>query len=166
MFTGQVKLPPNRIITPTITVSTDAYTANDCVGGKLTLKNAMRVGSGILQDLLITDKSGTQKPQLEIYIFDSDPTLAADGYTPSVLTDADTIALNEGADKLLARLDVYPSDYVLEKSGGVYTAHLKNLGVIVTALAGNNLYAAIKCVGTPDFVNADDLGMRFKFMRD
>jgi hypothetical protein len=156
-----VLTPQSKIVSPTITVATAAYTANDCVGGVLTLTDAMREngGTGYLKELLIKDGSGTQKPALEILVFNATP-------AASTFTDGDTAVLHaDDVPKVIGHIPVYASNYTL--IGGVYVARVDGLDQIVqSGAASKNLYAAIVCPGTPDFVAATDLNIDFKFMRE
>jgi hypothetical protein len=147
-------------IQPTLAVDTAAYQAGDCVGGKLTLTNAMRVsgGTGVLQSLFLMDRSGTQKPALEILIFNADP-------TSSTLTDNSAVSLHaDDISKVIRRLSIAATDWVLV--AGNYIADLSPGGRILAASGSANLYATIVAVGAPDFVATTDLIVRFGIMRD
>lgn len=157
---GVLSLPPSIIINPTVTVDTAAYTAQDNIGGKLTLSNAMRVdgGTGILQSILVTDNSD-QKPALEIVIFNSDP-------TASTITDNTPISIASGdMGKVIRRVTVTQSDYV--NVGGKYIADINPGSRLLQSVSGSkDLYAALVATGTPDFVNTTDLNIKFGIMRD
>ncbi len=124
----------SKIVSPTITVDTDAYEAGDCVGGKITLTDAMRVsgGSGVLQSLTVIDASNT-KPYLEVLIFNDDPTAAT-------LTDQAAIALSTDVSKVIHRIPIYTSDYTTV--AGVAMADI-NISKVVEAVGSKNLYACI-----------------------
>lgn len=147
----------SKIVSPTITVDTAAYQAGDCVGGKITLTDAMRVagGSGVLQSLTVTDVSNT-KPALELLIFNSDPTAAT-------LTDQAAIALSTDVSKVIHRIPIYTSDYTTVAS--VAFADI-NISKVVEAVGSKNLYLAIAATGAHDFVAATDLKMSFGFLQD
>ena len=147
-------------ISPTVTVDTAAYSAGDVIGGKLTLTNAMRVsgGTGLLQSLLLIDASGTQKPALEILIFNSDP-------TASTLTDQATISVHaDDVSKVIRKIDISASDWTL--IGSKYYADLSPGSRVLKASGSRNLYAAIVAVGTPTFAAATNLSIRFGILRD
>jgi hypothetical protein len=141
------------------TVNTTAYHANDVVAGVLKLANAMRItnGTGILQSLFVQDVSG-QKPALEILIFNANP-------SSSTTTDHGALSVhaNDTA-KVIRRLSVATSDYVTV--GNVYIADLSPGGRLLSSSGSADLYAVIICTGTPDFVAATDLTVRFGIMRD
>jgi len=147
----------SKIVSPSITVDTDAYTPGDCVGGKITLTDAMRVsgGSGVLQSLTVIDASNT-KPYLEVLIFNDDPTAAT-------LTDQAAIALSTDVSKVIHRIPIYTSDYTTV--AGVAMADI-NISKVVEAVGSKNLYLAIAATGAHDFVAATDLKMSFGFLQD
>jgi hypothetical protein len=152
-----VLTPQSKIVSPTITVSTSVYEAGDCVGGKLTLTDAVRAsgGSGVLQTITIVDSSNIN-PALEIIIFNSNPTAAT-------LTDGSAIAFSTDVSKVIQRIPVYASDYTTV--GGVAIATITP-GMIVQAVGSANLYAALNAVAAHDFVAATDLQVKFGFLQD
>jgi hypothetical protein len=147
----------SKIVTPTITVSTDAYEAGDCVGGKITLTDAMRVsgGSGVLQSITVIDVSAT-KPALELLIFNADPTAAT-------LTDQAAVALSTDISKVIHRIPIYTSDYTTVASVSIADITVNK---VVEAVGSDNLYAVIVATGAHDFVAATDLKMSFGFLQD
>ena len=156
---GDARMGGNTVvITPTITVDTAIYAAGDSIGGKITLTDAMRVsgGSGVLSGLTLLDRSN-QKPALEIFIFDSDPTNAT-------ITDQSAFAFSTDDLKVIAKIVVTSTDWTTINSKA--TAELANLNRVVKASGSANLYAAIVATGTPDFVAGTDLQLRFKFFQD
>src|SRR2546421_5514296 len=78
-------------ITPVITTHSPAYSANDVIGGVLTLTGAVRSagGAGLLQNLMVVDRAN-QKAPLTILLFDSTPagTYADNVVCPSIGADA------------------------------------------------------------------------------
>ncbi len=147
----------SKIITPAITVSADAYAAGKCVGGKLTLTDAVRVsgGSGVLQNITVLDASATE-PAFEILIFNADPTAAT-------LTDQAAIALSTDVAKVIHRIPVYTSDYTTV--AGVSIADV-NVGKVVQAVGSDNLYACIAATAAHDFAATTDIKMHFGFLQD
>lgn len=146
-----------KIVTPTITVSTSVYEAGDCVGGKITLTDAMRVtgGSGVLQSITVIDVSAT-KPALELLIFNADPTAAT-------LTDQAAVALSTDISKVIHRIPIYTSDYTTVASVSIADITVNK---VVEAVGSDNLYAAIVATGAHEFVAATDLKMSFGFLQD
>ncbi len=156
---GGAKIGGNTVvITPTITVDTAAYAAGDSIGGKLTLTNAMREsgGTGVLSGLTLIDRAN-QKPALEIFLFDSDPSAA---------TITDNAAFVFGADdfKVIAKVVVAAADWTTINSKA--TAELANLNRVVRAVGSRNLFAAVVATGTPTFAASTNLQIEFKFFND
>ncbi|RJO63690.1 MAG: hypothetical protein C4523_19610 [Myxococcales bacterium] len=140
------------------TVTAGAYSANDVVGGELTLTNAMRVsgGSGVLHAITVHD-AAAQNVALDIYVFDSAP--AAN------LADNAAWAWTAGdEDKFLGLVRVAASDYVSAAGDGFVT--LRNLGLPVKANGSANLYCYIVTTGTPTYAATTDLTLSFGFLRD
>jgi hypothetical protein len=148
----------SEIVTPTITVATSAYEANDCVGGLITLTDAMRTegGKGVLSSVYIS--TGAIAPQLNVIIFDSEPedTNPTDG-TALVVHANDKL-------KKVTSFTVYASDFI--KKGDDYDVDLKLMTQVEAITGEKDLYATVQAVATPDFVAATDLIMKFKFLRD
>lgn len=145
------------VIVPTITVSTDAYTIGDSIGGKIILENALRVdeGTGILQSITVIDAANI-KPEIDIILFNSNPTAAT-------LADADPIVFSTDINKISRRIRVASTDYAT--IGNVAIASV-NPSMIVKSISGKNLYVAICAVAAHDFNDASDLQIKFGIMRD
>lgn len=146
-------------IQPTLAVDTGAYSAGDCVGGKLTLTDALRVvdGRGLIQSLFVLDASNT-KPYLELIIFNADPTNAT-------LVDQSPVVFGSDTAKIIRRIPVYQNDYT--SVGGVAIADISPGGRVVKGADGTkNLYACIVATGSHDFVASTDLILRFGMLRD
>lgn len=160
MFTGGgAKIGGNTVVvTPTITVDTNAYAAGDCIGGKLTLTNAMRVsgGTGVLSGLVLLDRAN-QKPALEIFIFEADPSAATATNNAAFVFSTDDL-------KVIAKVVVAAADWTTINSKA--TAELANLNRFVAAAGSANLYAVIVATGTPTFAASTNLQVRFKFLQD
>lgn len=146
-----------KIITPTVTVKLTAYHANDNIGGKLTITDAVPVsgGSAILDNLTVLD-ADKEKAELYILIFNSNPAAAT-------LTDDAAVALSTDLTKVIAVVHVAAADYV--EFGTAAIAHMTGLKRVVQASGSANLYAAIMCVGTPTYTAATDLTLKFGFSR-
>ena len=143
------------VVTPTIAGA--AFSANDFVGGKLTIAGAMRVaaGAGVLESLTLIDAS-KQNAALSIYIFKA--ALAgtyADNATESI----------SAADWLLClgTIDILPSDYRSMANASVVA--LGGFGMKVKATAGTSLFALIVTTGTPTY-GANALQLTFGFGRN
>lgn len=146
------------VIKDTTAVSTTpAYGDGDAVGGKRTFANALSaVGTGILESIMLLDRAN-QKPGLEIYIFDADPTNAT-------ITDNTAFAFSTDDLKVLARISVSVADWVTHN--GKATACIKGLGVALKS-AGTSLYAAVVLNGsTPTFAATTDFQMILSILQD
>jgi len=145
------------VVTPTITVDTNAFTSGDSIGGKITLTNAMEVsgGSAILDQITLIDRAN-QKPVCEIFIFESDPSAAT-------ITNNAAFVFSTDDTLVIARIVLASGDWTTTNSKGV--ACVKNIGALVKAVGSKNLYAAIVTTSTPTFVATTDLKARFCFRR-
>lgn len=142
------------VVEPTIVVDTAIYAALDNMGGKITLAGAVpQGGMGILDEIVLIDV-GNQAPVLDITIFNADPTAAT-------LTDNAAMVITAAdASKVSGRIGVVAGDWV--SVGTIKVATLRNLGALVRAIAGVDIYAALQVTsGTPDMVAATDLRAKF-----
>ncbi len=141
------------VVTPVIGAA--AFHVNDIVGGKLTLPFAARRagGSGIIQDLQIVD-AAKQATELCVYIFNADLTVAADNATEAT-SAADLL-------KYIGHIVVAASDYKTLANASVASV---KLGWTYKVASGTNLYAFIRCTGTPTFT-ANCLQLKFGMLRD
>lgn len=75
-------------VTPTIT--TAAYTSGDCLGGLMEFANTARSagGSGLIQKVLVLDRSQAQRAPIDLVFFDRTVTMAGDN-APFAASDAD-----------------------------------------------------------------------------
>jgi hypothetical protein len=155
---GVSSLPSGITISPAITVDTAAYTAGDCIGGKLTLTNAVGSsgGTGVWQDVCIID-DGEIEPAMDIIIFNSDPTAAT-------LTDQAAAVFSTDVSKIIAHKRINSSDYATTLGGSSVANVSVNLGVQASGSA--NLYACLIDTSGNDFVAGTDLQVKFKFVRD
>lgn len=146
-------------IAPTITVSTSpAYSAGDCVGGKLTLSSIVRApGTAVLQSLFLIDTSN-QKQALELLIFNADP-------SSSTFTDNAAISLHANdVGKIIRRISIAATDYVTIDSKAF--VDLSPGGRVLKAASGQDLYAALVAVGTPTYAATTALTLRLGVLQD
>lgn len=136
-----------RTIDTELTVDTDAYTANDVVGGLLTL-DAHSIGGGLIVDIMLVDEDSAAAP-FTLYIFDSKPaTIADDAAFAIVIADLR---------KLIRAVDIAAGDYTTVNS--LDYAQKTGLNIPFIAQDGN-LYAYLVTTGTPNYTNADALYLR------
>lgn len=142
------------IIVPTLAVSTSAYSSGHCVGGKLTLTNAVRVsgGTAIIQSVFLVDRAN-QKPALEILVFDSDP---AGTFTDRAAFP--TLALADSA-RAKRRISIATSDWVTV-AGHAY-ADVTAISKVLKASGTRNLFAVMSTTSTPTFAATTDLILGF-----
>lgn len=143
-----------KTVTPAMTVSTDPYADDDCIGGKLTLTDAMRIsgGSGTLKRIIVTD-SADLKATLDIIIFNANPTAAT-------LTDQSAVDLSTDISKVISHINIDTTKYT--SFAGVAIADV-DVDRGVEAVGSANLYAAVVATGAHDYVAATDLGIKFVF---
>lgn len=94
-------------VTPTVTGG--AYVADEQVGGKLTFASAARVsgGSGTVVNATITCRAATTvTPDLDLYLFEADPTIASVDNGTADITDA-----NMESARLIGVLTFRTADY-------------------------------------------------------
>lgn len=152
------------IVTPT--VSTTAYAANDVVGGKLTLTNAVRVAGGmsILQSVKVFDRAN-QKAALQIVFFDADPAAAV--LTNDAQVDLSTAGAHTDFPKICGLVNIAASDYTTIDNVGANDYAIAEITAIAKPLksaATTSLWAAIITTGTPTYGNVAALSLRFGFL--
>jgi len=142
-------------IAQTPTIDTDAYTANDNVGGLLEFANAARVsgGGGLLNKVVIIDDA-KQDAELELWLFDRTFTQGADdaAWSPS---EADLENL---------------VDVVSTADGTYYDTASQGVCVIELArrydLNGTSLFGRLVTRGTPTYAATDDLTVKVGLIQD
>ena len=146
------------IIKPTLTTSAGAYTANDNIGGILTL-GAGRTsgGSVVLNSIEILDFLNQKQP-LTILFFDSNPAAAT-------VTDNAAFVWSTDYQKCIGKFDVNAGDYVSTIAIGLAT--YGGIGKVMIPSGSVNIYAVIVTTGTPTYAaNATSLYVRFGFLQD
>lgn len=142
-------------ITPTISIT--AYEANDCIGGKQTLANAVRTsgGSARLNHIRIIDEDN-QKPDLAILVLNADPTSAT-------LTNHSAIVWNGDQTKVELPIRVPTSSYMTVGSIAFVDVFIDEN---VKPTSGTSLWVVIMCFGLPDFSDINHLTITFYFDQD
>lgn len=154
-ISSQLGLTSVVTLAPTVTASS-AYTAGDCIGGKLTLAAAVAVsgGASLLHQIVLTDIAN-QKPEGTILIFNANPSAAT-------LTDKTVAALSTDGPKVIASIPVVAADW--QTVNGKAFADLSNLGRQLKAASGTSLYAAFVTTSTPTFAATTDFQASFRFL--
>ena len=146
------------IVSVTPTVTAGAYSANDIVGGEMTISSACRAATTevILQSVSVSDLA-MQNVALQIFFFQSNP---AGTYTDNAeldVTDADLQAC-------LGVVEIAASDWINAKDNSFVTK--ANLGIPMVPTSGSDLWAICKTTGTPTYAGTTDLEFHFGFLRD
>ncbi len=147
-------------VTPTVSTS-PAYTAGDCVGGIQTLTAAARAngGSGIVQAIIVLDKTQAQRPTLELLFFDVSPTSAGDNAAVA-FSDAD-MANCIGVVGVSAWNNAWPGTPLNSLSTMI------GVGLPFKCASGDsNLYVQAVTRSTPTFVSTSDLIFTYQIFQD
>ena len=137
-----------------ITVDTDAYTANDVIGGTLSCAVPQTVGGCFVYAVKLIDDA-TQAEPLTLYCFKSAPSTIADDAAHAP-TEADW-------QKYIGKIAIAADDYDTNGSeadcaivyglGGSNTA----IHVHADALPDGKMYFRLVADDTPNYADADDL---------
>jgi hypothetical protein len=137
-----------RTVTPSLVVTLNAYSANDVVGGLITIPANSASGGGVIRQVLITD-AANQKEPYTLYLFDAEPTTIAND-----AAFAPTIA---DLKKIAATMAIAALDYV-EVNSLAYAIKSPDLEFSVL---GGSLYAYLVAGDTPDYAAVTDLTLKF-----
>lgn len=142
----------SAVVRPTI--STDAYSADDVIGGLLEFVVASAGGGGVLQQVLLVD-AAEEAAALGLYLFSGMPSEFEDGdpFEPT----ADDLAMLVGVVALKA------DDY--ETVNNLAYQQVGNIGLVYT-VHGRYLYGYLVAGATPDYDAADDLAIKIVFRAD
>ena len=126
------------VVTPAIAAA--AFSANDVVGGKLTIPGAVRVGKGKITGLKLVDAS-KQNADLLVFIFKADLAGTYTDNAAEAVTAADWL-------KWVGTIKILSTDYEQ-----MANASLVDLGfeMPIEASSGTSLYALIVTTGTPTY---------------
>lgn len=134
---------------PAITVNTAAYAAGDCLGGKITIANAVAIAGNVLRVLRIHMAAKVDQGSTTIYLFNDDP---------SSTTFTDHAAFPTIADADMGKLRLLYA--VGGQNDGTHYTHFadRNFSDALPdiPLVGTSLFMALKVAGTPDFVASTD----------
>lgn len=147
-------------ITPTITTS--AYASGDVIGGSsasIALANAARVsgGSGLVQSILVLDRTQAQRAAMDIMFFDRSVTAAADNAAVAT-SDADMAYC-------LGIIPIGPYNQAFPGTPLNSFSTLVNVG-LPFVLNGTDLHIVIVSRGTPTYVASTDLTFTFIILQD
>lgn len=144
-----------------LTITLDAYTAGDVVGGLITIDTANAGGGGIFRSVTISD-GNNQKEAYTLYIFDGVPATIADD-AAFVMTE--TASPIESADhsKLIGTVDIAADDYTTLSNGTGSVAYAVKNALELDFATGGKCYAYLVAVDTPDYAAVDDLILTFRW---
>jgi hypothetical protein len=145
-----------HVVEVTPTVSTSAYTANDQVGGLMTLDGAAPgKGAGtVLNSIVIVDKA-SQAAEIDLYFFDESPTVASSDNAAADVTDAEMV------DKCIGHVTVVAGDYAALAANS--TACVRDIALSLKPRASTTLYCLAVTRGTPTYGSTSDLTLKFVF---
>ena len=151
--------PVQTRISVTPTISTTAYTSGDVVGGLMTFSNAARIsgGSGIIQSILVLDRTQSQRAAMDLLFFDRSVTVASDN-SPVAMSDAD-MAYCLGA----ITIGPYNTSWPGTPLNSIST--LLNVG-LPFVLNGTDLYAVAVVRATPTYSSTSDLTFTLCILQD
>ena len=140
---------PNLLIQQAITVSTDAYTANDCIGGLQTIEapRLQKPSDLVINSITISDAAG-QKAAMNIIFFKVEP-------DDSTLTDNAAIDIDDAElKKVTGYVSIAADDYIDFADNSV--ACVTAVGLPIDS-DSDDLYFTIQAVGTPTYAAVTDL---------
>lgn len=150
----------SAVVPATPTVSTSAYAAGDCIGGKMTFANMARLAglTGLVQTAMIQCKSA-QTFAADLIIFHTDP-------AATTFTDNAAIAVNAADfDKIALRIPFVAGDW--SNVGTPSVAEVSAQGKLYKAATGEtSLYGVLVSRGTPTLASTSDLKVVLKAMQD
>jgi hypothetical protein len=146
-------------ISVTPTISTSAYTSGDVVGGLMTFANAARIsgGSGIVQSILVLDKTQAQRAAMDLLFFDRSVTVASDNAAVA-MSDADMAYC-------LGIVPIGPYNTAFPGTPLNSISTLTNIG-LPFVLNGTDLYVVAVVRAAPTYVATSDLVFILGILQD
>ena len=160
MFTGRT----HRILTLTPTVTLAAYTAKDCMGGKLSFLGAGNTdgaaSGGVIRSAILSDAAAVaQVNTIRLFLFDSDPSSST--LTDAAALDIDDADLSKVVGSIAFTVALYGDQGVDNTVGGFGDLYIPyDLGT------GTTLFGALQVVGAEDLVATDDITIRLGVQLD
>jgi hypothetical protein len=144
-------------VTPTI--DTNAYASGDCVGGLMDFANAARVsgGSGIVQSILVLDKTQAQRAAMTLLFFDRSVTVAGNN-NAIAMSDADMAYC-------LGIVPIGPYNTAWPGTPANSFSTLINVG-LPFVLNGTSLYVQAIVYATPTYTSSSDLVFMLGILQD
>lgn len=145
-------------VTPTIS-SSPAYTSGDCVGGLMTFANAARVsgGSGIVQSIIVLDKTQAQRAAMDLLFFDRSVTVAGDNAA---------VAMSDGDMAFcLGVVSIGPYNTAWPGTPLNSVSTIINVG-LPFVLNGTDLFVQAVVRATPTYTSTSDLVFTLGILQD
>lgn len=149
----------HRVITVPLVTTAGAYGAGDCIGGKITVADAVRLPdlSGVLKSINVTFKSDNITATLKVALFKGNP-------AASTLTDNEVPAVH--ANDLMKHIGSYALGAQYTDLGAHSSFQLDGINKPFQ-LAGADLYAALYlATGTPTLGTTSDAEIAFGIEQD
>lgn len=154
---AEVVTTKTTVVEAAPTCDTNAYTAGDLIGGKLTLSNATAytVYSGIISNVVIEDKDA-ESTDIDVVFFDTDP---------STTTFTDNAAFDPSDTDLLNIICVVSvtTDVTFNDNGLSYAL---NQNCPFRTPGSNTIYAALVAREAVTYTSSSDLLLRVGILQD
>lgn len=150
-----------EVVEVPVTVTLNAYTANDVVGGTLTSNAISQVSGqgGYISWVKLVDDADQKEP-FYLYVFSEAPSTIANDAAHAP-TEADWL-------KWLGTIEIEAADYDANGADAAALVPGKDKAtedfVFFPALANGRLYFRLVAVETPDYADADDLTLQLGIM--
>lgn len=145
-------------ISVTPTINTVQYTSGDCIGGLQSIANAVRANtlSGILQSVVVLDRSQSQRAAMDLLLFDRSVTVAGNN-SPVAMSDADMA-------NCLGLVSLGPYNTAWPGTPLNSIASLYNIGIPLV-LQSTTLYCQAVVRGVPTYA-VGDLTFSYTILQD
>ncbi len=150
-----------EVVEVPITVSLDAYTANDVVGGPLTSDQIEQYAGGCYINWIRLIDAADQAEAFQLYCYNAPPTTIADA-APFALVAADFA-------KLITVIDIPAANYSQDYSALAWARfHGKDVTTdeyhVFDNIPSGHMSLYLRCVDTPDYAAITDLTMHLGLM--
>lgn len=146
-------------ISVTPTIDTAAYTSGDCLGGLMDFANAVRAagGSGVIQSILVLDKTQAQRAAIDLLFFDRSVTVAGNNAAVA-MSDADMA-------NCLGVVSIGPYNTAWPGTPLNSLSTLTNVGLPIVC-NGTSLYCQAIVRATPTYVASSDITVILTILQD
>ena len=150
-----------NIVSTTATVQAAAYSANDVVGGLITLTgvcvSALDRPTGIIHSVVITDKAA-QDVDYDVVFFDTNP-------SNTTFTENSALTLSDTDLPTIVGV-AQVTTHVAFSASGVNILHGANIPFRITDTSTNAIYACIITRGAPTYASTSDVTLRVGILQD